>query len=113
MSDLLTFFRDTEPWMAAASVTEYGDPETDEAILTELSPLHSLHLVRGPTLLVHGEQDTNVPVGESVQAHAALLAAGVPTELLLLPGEGHTIVGHDGRISSPLSIVEWHTRWLQ
>ena len=45
---------------------------------------------------MHGEQDTNVPVGESVRAHAALVAAGVPTELLLLPGEGHTIVGHDG-----------------
>lgn len=113
MSDLLSFFRETEPWMAAASVTEYGDPETDRAMLTDLSPLHSLHRVLGPTLLVHGEQDTNVPVGESVRAHAALVAAGVPTDLLLLPGEGHTIVGHDGRISSTRSIVEWHTRWLR
>ena len=64
-----------------------------------------------PTLLVHGEQDTNVPVGESVRAHQALRAAGVPTELLLLPGEGHTIVGREGRIASTQAIVEWHLRW--
>ena len=64
-----------------------------------------------PTLLVHGEQDTNVPVGESIRAHRALRAAGVRTELMLLPGEGHTIVGHDGRIESTQAIVDWHLRW--
>jgi dipeptidyl aminopeptidase/acylaminoacyl peptidase len=111
MSDLLEFFAETEPWMAAASVTEYGDPTTDGALLRELSPLRDFDRVCAPVLLVHGEQDTNVPVGESIRAHRALLAAGKRTELLLLPGEGHTIVGHDGRISSTETIVEWHTRW--
>ena len=33
MSDLRTFFAETETWMAAASVTEYGDPVTDTALL--------------------------------------------------------------------------------
>jgi hypothetical protein len=33
MSDLRTFFAGTEPWMAAASVTEYGDPVTDRDML--------------------------------------------------------------------------------
>ena len=77
-----------------------------------LSPLHHFDRVRAPTLLVHGEQDTNVPVGESIRAHRALQAAGARRpRLLLLPGEGHTIVGHDGRISSTQAIVEWHARW--
>jgi dipeptidyl aminopeptidase/acylaminoacyl peptidase len=47
-----------------------------------------------------------------VRAHDALLAAGVPTEVLLLPGEGHTIVGREGRISSTRAIAEWHARCL-
>ncbi len=111
MSELASFFAETEPWMAAASVTEYGDPRTDAALLRSLSPLHQMRLGMAPTLLVHGEQDTNVPVGESIRAHRALLAAGVTTELMLLPGEGHTIVGHDGRISSTRAIVQWHLRW--
>jgi dipeptidyl aminopeptidase/acylaminoacyl peptidase len=111
MSELASFFAETEPWMAAASVTEYGDPRADAALLQSLSPLHQMRPGMAPTLLVHGEQDTNVPVGESIRAHRALLAAGVRTELLLLPGEGHTIVGHDGRISSTRAIVQWHLRW--
>jgi dipeptidyl aminopeptidase/acylaminoacyl peptidase len=111
MSDLLTFFAETETWMAAASVTEYGDPKTDAGLLQELSPLPRFDRVRAPILMVHGEQDTNVPVGESIRAHRALQAVGARSELLLLPGEGHTIVGHEGRISSTQAIVEWHTRW--
>ncbi len=111
MSDLTAFFAETEPWMAAASVIEYGDPAADAALLHGLSPLHRISDAVAPTLLVHGEQDTNVPVAESTRAYEAMCAAGVPTELLLLPGEGHTIVGHEGRVSSTLAIVNWHSRW--
>lgn len=111
MSDLRTFFAHTEPWMAAASVTEYGDPVADAGLLEELSPLVRFDRVRVPTFFMHGESDTNVPVIESVQAARALRVAGVPTELMLLPGEGHTIVGREGRIASTEGIVDWHLRW--
>lgn len=111
MSDLRTFYQHTEPWMAAASVTEYGDPIVDVELLAELSPLVRFDRMRVPTFFMHGESDTNVPVIESVQAAQALTEAGVPTELLLLPGEGHTIVGREGRIASTEAIVEWHLRW--
>jgi dipeptidyl aminopeptidase/acylaminoacyl peptidase len=111
MSDLRTFFAHTEPWMAAASVTEYGDPVADIELLTDLSPLVQFDRVRVPTFFMHGESDTNVPVIESVQAARALAAAGVPSELMLLPGEGHTIVGREGRIASTEAIVDWHLRW--
>jgi dipeptidyl aminopeptidase/acylaminoacyl peptidase len=63
-------------------------------------------------MLVHGDQDTNVPVGESIRAHVALKSAGVPTELVLLPGEGHTIVGAPRRAELALAISGWFVRWL-
>jgi dipeptidyl aminopeptidase/acylaminoacyl peptidase len=37
-----SFFRETEPWMAAISTTEYGDPVTQSAVLKSLSPIHKL-----------------------------------------------------------------------
>src|SRR6185312_15162987 len=92
MSDLRTFFAGTEPWMAAASVTEYGDPVADRDMLARISPMTSLERLTSPVLLAHGDRDTNVPVAESMQAHQALTALGARSELLLLPGEGHTIV---------------------
>jgi dipeptidyl aminopeptidase/acylaminoacyl peptidase len=112
MSDLRTFFAGTEPWMAAASVTEYGDPVTDAALLAALSPMTALERVTAPVLLAHGDRDTNVPVGESVQAHAALQALGAVSELLLLPGEGHAIVGRDPLVELSTRVAAWFHRWL-
>jgi dipeptidyl aminopeptidase/acylaminoacyl peptidase len=89
MSDLLTFYRDTEPWIAEAAVTKYGHPEHDRVLLEDLSPLHQSHLIEAPLLVVHGEHDTNVPVGEARQIVAALESRGQPVEYLELAGEGH------------------------
>ena len=38
---------------------------------------------------MHGEHDTNVPIGEAHQIVAALRELGRPVEYLELPGEGH------------------------
>ncbi|HET9873889.1 MAG TPA: prolyl oligopeptidase family serine peptidase [Propionibacteriaceae bacterium] len=89
MSDLLTFYRDTEPWIAEAAVTKYGHPEHDRALLEDLSPLHKADAITAPLLVVHGEHDTNVPIGEARQIVAALTALEKPVEYLELPGEGH------------------------
>ncbi len=89
MSDLLTFFRDTEPWIASAAVTKYGDPDQDADLLEGLSPLHQIDRVAVPLLVVHGDLDTNVPVTEARQVVAALRALGRDVEYLELEGEGH------------------------
>ncbi|MCV2489636.1 prolyl oligopeptidase family serine peptidase [Geodermatophilus sp. YIM 151500] len=112
MSDLRTFFAGTEPWMAAASVTEYGDPVADGELLARLSPMTALDRVTAPVLLAHGDRDTNVPVGESVQAHGSLTARGAVAELLLLPGEGHTIVGHPHVVELSERVAAWFDTWL-
>lgn len=112
MSDLRTFFAGTEPWMAAASVTEYGDPVADREMLAGISPMSALDRVTAPLLLAHGDRDTNVPVAESVQAHQELAARGAPCELLLLPGEGHTVVGRDHLVELSGRVATWFDRWL-
>ncbi len=48
MSDLHTFYRDTEPWIAAAAVTKYGHPEHDYVLLRALSPLHAVANIDRP-----------------------------------------------------------------
>lgn len=112
MSDLRTFFAGTEPWMAAASVTEYGDPVADREMLAALSPMTALDRVTAPVLLCHGDRDTNVPVAESVQAHQELQAHGARSDLLLLPGEGHTVVGRAHVVELAGRVAAWFDRWL-
>jgi len=62
----------------------------DEARLAlESSPLSSLAGWRAPVLLVHGDDDRNVPFSETVDVAAALRRQGVEVELLVLPDEVH------------------------
>jgi dipeptidyl aminopeptidase/acylaminoacyl peptidase len=97
MSDLQTFFRDTEPWIAAAAVSKYGDPERDETLLKAISPLHAAANIDVPLLVVHGELDSNVPLGEARQIVGALRRLGRPVEYLQLDGEGHEYRRADSR----------------
>ena len=89
MSDLTTFYRDTEPWIAAAAVSKYGHPERDRNLIEDVSPLAQVEAIDVPLLVVHGELDTNVPIGEAHQVVAALRALERPVEYLELAGEGH------------------------
>ena len=52
----------------------------------------ALHQVSGddpPFLILHGDADPQVPVDQSRRLHATLQAAGVASELHVLPGAGH------------------------
>ncbi len=97
MSDLCTFYEETEPWIGAAAVTKYGHPERDRALLESISPLASAAAIDVPLLVAHGELDTNVPVGEARRLVAALEALGRPVEYLELEGEGHEYRRADSR----------------
>lgn len=107
MSDLHTWYATTEPWIAAAAVTKYGDPVRDAALLEDLSPMHSLDRLRAPLLLIHGSDDTNVPVTESVQVAAALRSLGVPHELLVFDGEGHELLATANRVAFVQATRQW------
>jgi dipeptidyl aminopeptidase/acylaminoacyl peptidase len=43
------------------------------------------------TLLLHGDQDTDVPCQQSIQMAAALSQHGIPNQLILFKGGGHGI----------------------
>ena len=102
----------TSWWKPKASVTEYGDPIADRDMLAAISPMTTLDRLVSPVLFVHGDRDTNVPVAESVQAHQALQALSAPSDLLLHPGEGHTVVGRDSLVELSGRVAAWFYPWL-
>ncbi|MFI1992162.1 S9 family peptidase [Actinoplanes sp. NPDC020271] len=112
MSDFATFYEHTEPWIAAAAISKYGDPVADAALLRELSPLHRIDRLRAPLLIVHGENDSNVPVIEADQVAGALAARGAPHRYLLFPGEGHELLHRTSRAEFLRATIEWLTRYL-
>ncbi|WP_329429949.1 alpha/beta fold hydrolase [Streptosporangium sp. NBC_01495] len=110
MADFETFYERTEPWIAAAAVSEYGHPVADRDLLRALSPLHSFDRLAAPLLVVHGARDTNVPLYEAEQVLQAARAREVPCELLLFEDEGHEIRQIANRVTFVKNVVEW-LRW--
>jgi dipeptidyl aminopeptidase/acylaminoacyl peptidase len=87
--NFMTFFEHTQPWMAAISTIEYGDPKTQKEMLDRLSPIYKLDHIKAATMVQHGANDTNVPVIEAEQIVNTLKQRGVPVEYILFPDEGH------------------------
>ncbi|MGE5277886.1 MAG: prolyl oligopeptidase family serine peptidase [Acidobacteriota bacterium] len=78
-----------DTWMLpffGASV--YDDP----AVYAKSSPIESIKKVRTPTLVLHGERDSEVPTPQGYEFWHALKAMGVETQLVIYTDEGHAIL---------------------
>ncbi|WP_239164599.1 S9 family peptidase [Actinoplanes palleronii] len=113
MSNFATFYEHTEPWIASAAISKYGDPGADADLLRDLSPIHRIDRLRAPLMVVHGENDSNVPVIEAEQVVAALAARGMPHRYLLFPGEGHELLHRSSRAAYLRETIDWLTTHLQ
>jgi dipeptidyl aminopeptidase/acylaminoacyl peptidase len=112
ISDFATFYAHTEPWIAIAATTKYGDPDADAALLRDLSPIHRVGDIAAPLLVVHGANDTNVPIVEAEQVVDALRERGSTPGYLLFPDEGHEVRGTDNRAVFVREVVCWVTGHL-
>ena len=112
MVNFFTFFKHTQPWMAAISTIEYGDPATQKDLLEKLSPLGKLSRIRAATMVQHGANDTNVPVVEAEQIVTHLKSRGVPVEYILFPDEGHGWRKIPNRIRSTVEMVRFFDKHL-
>ena len=78
----------------------------------QLSPISYAASVRTPILIMAGEDDTNVPVGQALYFHRALSQFGAEHELVIYPREGHRYVERAHQIDVLERVRSWFTRWL-
>jgi dipeptidyl aminopeptidase/acylaminoacyl peptidase len=108
-----TFFENTEPWMAEISKIQYGDPDTQAELLRDLSPIHKIDRVTAATIVLHGANDTNVPVVEAEQVVDSLKKRSVSVSYILFPDEGHGFSKEPNRIRASVEVVRWFAKHLQ
>ena len=71
---------------------ELGAPWRNAEIWSKLAyPLFHADRITTPTLYLGGEKDFNVPIAGGEQMYQALKTLGVPTQLIVYPGERHGI----------------------
>ena len=107
-----TFFAQSTPWMGAISGGEYGDPKTQRDLLQRLSPIHKLDRIKAAMLVMHGANDTNVPVVEARQVVDTLKKNGRDVEFLLFPDEGHGWRKIPNRVKSTTTLADFFRRHL-
>jgi dipeptidyl aminopeptidase/acylaminoacyl peptidase len=88
---------------------------TDPERIRAQSPLAHAGAITTPTLVVHSEEDWRCPLEQGTRLYVELKRRGVPTELLLFPGEGHELT-RTGRPAHRLArfehVLRWWERWL-
>lgn len=98
-------------YSSGASAGSY--PWNNKDLYVNQSPLFSADKVNTPLLLLHGTEDTNVPIGESIQMFTALKILGKPVAFIQVKGENHGIREYKKRIEWNYSIYAWFAKWLQ
>jgi dipeptidyl aminopeptidase/acylaminoacyl peptidase len=88
-------------------------PYDDPAVYAKSSPINYVKKVKTPTLLLVGDRDTDCPAPQSFEFWRALRSLGVPTELVLYPGEGHFFARPDHRRDLLRRTIEWFNTHLK
>ncbi|RSM96513.1 S9 family peptidase [Nonomuraea sp. WAC 01424] len=88
-----------------------ADPATPEGRedLAARSPVYHAAEVETPTLILHGERDRTTPPGQAEQLYRAWSAAGVSTQLVVYPREGHELVEPAHRRDAAERVIGWLT----
>ncbi len=91
-----------------------GDSASAEARTAfESSPMASVKTWRSPVLLIHGDDDRNVPFAESVRLVEALRAQKVDFEQLIFPDEIHDFLLHRHWVEAYRASVDFLERKLR
>jgi dipeptidyl aminopeptidase/acylaminoacyl peptidase len=111
-------FLDPEAFVGTSDIGDFFGDEyagTDADLLRSQSPQFVVDQVTTPTLVLHSAQDLRCPLSQGERYYAALKRGGVPTELVIFPGEDHDL-SRTGRPRHRLQrfeiILDWWARHL-
>ena len=99
-----------DEWMKpffGASV--YDDPQ----VYAKSSPITYIKQVKTSTLVVVGERDGECPAPQSFEFWHALKTVGVPTELVVYAGEGHSFRDPKNRVDVMRRTLGWFDKYLK
>jgi len=96
-SDIIRFYESCNipDWVTL----EAGDPKTEREKLIDRSPITHADKLMGKLLLLHGENDSRVPVIESRTMAAKLDSLDKPVTYIEFKGQGHGVKGLDNIIT--------------
>jgi dipeptidyl aminopeptidase/acylaminoacyl peptidase len=108
-SNLITFARAVPPTWKRMMKRFVGDPDEDQEMLTERSPLTYIENVRAPLLVIQGATDPRVVKPESDQLVDKLRSMGRTVEYEVFEDEGHGFT----KRANELKAMRLSAQWLE
>jgi dipeptidyl aminopeptidase/acylaminoacyl peptidase len=71
---------------------QFGDPLTSPQMYQDNSPHLHVRNIRTPMLVIHGDRDYRVPIGEALRLWGELTRHGVTAKFLYFPDENHWVL---------------------
>ena len=84
-----------------------GAENSRDPTMTEVSPVAHLDRIAAPVLLIHGKDDTIVPLDQSQLMAEAMKKAGKSVELVVLQGEDHWLSTGETRLAMLQATVDF------
>jgi len=91
----------------------HGTPWTNPAMYRKWSPSNYVKNWKTPTLIVHGQHDYRVTVGQGMQLFTALQRMGVTSQFLYFPDETHFVQKPQNRLLWWKTVHKWLARYLK
>ncbi|AQQ02067.1 S9 family peptidase [Pseudoalteromonas aliena] len=86
-------------YLYSGEASKNSFPWNNSELYSQHSPVFHADKVTTPLLLLHGDSDTNVPVGESLTMYTALKLLNKDVELIEYKGADHQIFARDKRFN--------------
>ena len=112
IANFVTFLENTKPYRRALREFEYG-PLKDKKFLTEISPLTHADNIEAPLLIIHGENDSRVPVSEARQIAEVIKNKGGIVDTLIFPDEGHGVGKLSNRLKVYRRMVDFFDKYIK
>ncbi|MEN9840125.1 MAG: hypothetical protein RL177_1604 [Bacteroidota bacterium] len=90
----------------------YWETPKPESYLTD-SPHSYVAKWNTPILMIHGEKDYRVPVSQSMEAYTAAQRLGIPSRMVIFPGENHWILSPQNGVVWHREFYGWLDEWLK
>jgi len=90
-----------------------GTPWTNPAMYTRWSPHKFANNFNTPILIIHGELDYRVPIGEGMQLFTTVQRKGIDSKILIFPDEGHWVLKPQNSRLWYNTVLDWLDKYLQ
>ena len=85
----------------------YGVAASEKEVLRAISPAYHADSFQAPVLLIHGQKDTSVNIGQSTRMNRALRKAKKDVTFIKLDGEDHWLSNEETRIETLRAVAEF------